>query len=481
MTQRSSVEIALAGQRPPISRTQLGLTSSLIERASSLEWSALPPDVVVHARHCLLDWVGTTLAGAGEPVSVLVRAQLAVGGPAQASTVVGVGSATTRDAALANGVAGHALDFDDVLLAASSHVTAVVMPAALAAAERSDASGDELLTAFIAGFELVGDLGSTVGEQHYAQGFHATATLGSFGAAASVAWLSGLDPDEWQHALGLAATTAAGLKSMFGTMAKPFHAGWAAHAGVLAADLAGQGFTAAHDAFERSQGFADAHQAAVDMSGVGSDWNLRTNLFKFHPACFLTHSSIDAARQIRDHERLNTQAIERVVVRVNPGHLKVCNISWPTTGAESKFSLRYAVASALSADVDLWNAFSDEGVAQLPDAQLADRIVVEPTSALPREISEVEVWTSDGRRLVESRDVARELVEPDLVARELRLSEKFLTLTTPLLGTEQADHLRSSILTTGDDTSVRELVSVLRDAVVPAAPQTPSGTSKGMK
>ncbi len=165
-------------------------------------------------------------------------------------------------AALVNGSASHALDFDDVNMAMPGHPSVAILPGLLALAEERGASGAEILAAFVAGYELQCRLGRTIAPGHYdGLGFHATATVGSFGAAAACAHLLGLDAAATATALGIAATQAAGLKSMFGTMCKPLHAGKAASNGLLAAKLASRGFTSRADALECAQGFARTHSA----------------------------------------------------------------------------------------------------------------------------------------------------------------------------------------------------------------------------
>lgn len=455
----------LVGASGASGAVEVGATRRMIDRARSLEWGSLPSDVVVHARHCFLDWVGVTLAGTHEPVAELVcRWTPSPGSGAAGATALGRGRLDPRDATMVNGVAGHALDFDDVNVETSGHVTAVVAPAALAAAERADACGDRLLTAFVAGYELTGDLAVAIGPGHYDRGFHATATFGTFGAAAAVSHLEGLDPDSWQSALGLAGTTAAGLKSMFGTMGKPFHAGWAAQSGLVAADLAALGVTAAPDVVERVQGFAQSHGDTLDPSGIASRWHLRSNVFKFHAACFLTHSSIDSARLLRDERGFEPADVESITVRVHPGHLRICNIEAPTTGAESKFSLRYAIAAALTPGLDLWTAFTDEAVATGRLRALQSRVRVVPSEDLPRDRSEVRVTTRDGRELVQALHATRELDAPDLGAREERLSTKFRSLVDPVLGAGRAEELRQLILATDESTQIADITRLTRPA-----------------
>src|SRR5579883_3449913 len=201
-----------------------------VARFRTLRSTDLPPEALAVARHCLLDWLGCALAGSQEPLAAILRDEVVEsGGPA---TVLGTFLRTTpRAAALVNGAAGHALDFDDTHTDMNGHPTAPVLPAALALAEALDASGERLLAAYVAGIEVECRLGLYIGPEHYARGWHATGTLGTVGAAAAAAHLLGLDEKGWRTGLNLAATQAAGLKASFGSMAKPLHAGRAASDG----------------------------------------------------------------------------------------------------------------------------------------------------------------------------------------------------------------------------------------------------------
>lgn len=440
-----------------------GLTHDLITRARAIQWSTVPSDTVTHARHCLLDWTGVAVSGSVEEVSTIVREQTLTysDGPGDAS-LIGWGTTNARDAALVNGVAGHALDFDDVVIQASSHITAAVMPAALAAAEREATSGADLIEAFIAGFELTADLALALGENHYNQGFHSTATLGTFGAAAATAKIRNLDYDSWQHAVGLAATSSSGLKSMFGTMAKPLHAGWAAQNGITAADLAYRGMTAAHHSIERWQGFADTHGQEPDPIVDSATWNLRNNIFKLHAACFLTHASIDAALQVQRDNPMDSREIDSVTVSVHPGHLSACNIRTPTTGTEAKFSLRFAVAAAL-AGVNLWSAFSDSGTRDERIIRLIDRVTINPSDRVPREMGTVQVTTRCGHTFERTVDSTHELVSPNLAHRQEVLRSKFFALVIPIMGEERATTLSETILSMDESTRVHNFTTHLQE------------------
>lgn len=199
--------------------------NALWARYGRLSLDEIPAEARVAASQCVLDWLGVALAGSTEPLARMLRAELAAGselaetGP---TTVLGSDQrASARTAALINGAAGHALDFDDTNLVGGLHATAAVLPAALALAEETGASGADLLCAYVAGVEVCARLRVVIGEEHYRQGWHITSTLGVFGAVAAAGWLLRLDADEFGRAVGLAASQAGGVHANFGTMTSP--------------------------------------------------------------------------------------------------------------------------------------------------------------------------------------------------------------------------------------------------------------------
>ncbi|MEM7422546.1 MAG: MmgE/PrpD family protein, partial [Pseudomonadota bacterium] len=305
------------------------------------------------ARHCLLDWIAVTIAGSRDPlVDILVAEAVADG-------ATGVIPAVGRDetlplswAILVNGSASHALDYDDVNTAMHGHPTVAVLSAVLCAGAAGGRSLDDVLRAFVIGYEVCCLVGEMTGDGHYAKGWHATATIGTFGAAAGIAALDGLDAERTAHALGSAATSAAGLKSMFGTMSKPMHAGRAAQSGWLSARLAARGWLSRPDALECAQGFWATQARDPAPQPVGTHGNkpfqIRNNLFKYHAACYMTHSSIEACRDLRGKHGVDPARIATVRLRVSEGHLDICDIPDPDTGLEIKFSLRHTAAMALT-------------------------------------------------------------------------------------------------------------------------------------
>jgi 2-methylcitrate dehydratase PrpD len=457
--------LAAPGAGPaPTAVGPTGLTQHLVDEARFCRFEDLPEAVVRVAKHCMLDWLAVALAGAREPAARLLRDELVEPGTTGPCTLLDGSSAGAREAALINGTAGHALDFDDVVWVMTGHPTAPLLPAVLAMAELADASGRDLLTAFVAGFETESRIGAAVAPGHYDAGFHATATLGTFGAAAGSARLLGLDDDQWQHALGIAATTAAGLKSMFGSMSKPMHAGNAAAQGLLAARLARRGFTAAADSLERPQGFGPTHTAtfapSAGMTAFGAPWYVREVLFKFHAACFLTHSTIEGLLRLKETEHLTADDIHEVVLRVEPGHLAVCNIPEPRSGLEAKFSLRFTAAMALLTGRTDEAAFTDEVVADPRFVALRDRVRVEAEPGRPHHETDVQVRTRDGRTLGVRVDMQRWAADDELDAQERRLVAKFHSLT----GTGQAaERLLQAVLRVEELSSVRELTRLAAD------------------
>jgi 2-methylcitrate dehydratase PrpD len=445
---------------------QPGATRALVSRVRGIRYEELPDEALEVARHCLLDYLGVTLAGAREPLTEILVGEVALGeGSTQAGLIGRPERATRQTAALVNGAAGHALDFDDTHTGMGGHPTVPVLPALLALVEGSGASGRdvtgrELLAALVAGIELECRLGMLVGAGHYAAGFHATGTLGSFGAAAACAHLLGLDEAGWLSAMGLAGTQAAGLKSGFGTMAKPLHAGRAAAAGLLAATLARAGFTAQPAVLEVAQGFAATHACAeptlAALERQPSHLLIRDTLFKYHAACYLTHAAIEAAAELRREHALDPEKITAVEIEVNPVLFGVCNILEPTTGLEGKFSLRATTALALlGEDTRDPATFSDTKLRESGLVALRDRIRVSAGDGFTSTRARV-VVESHGERAEATLDTG--VPAPDLRVQGERLRAKFALLAEPVLGAPGAKQLADAVGAAQDLELASELV-----------------------
>lgn len=422
------------------------LTSELATRNAAWTFDQLPADVRMLVRQCVLDWIAVTLAGAQEPLTHMLAEEAREQGGFPQATVIGHGFATScRQAALVNGAASHALDYDDVNMSMTGHPSVVLVPALLALAEARASSGAEFMTAFVAGYETLCRIGAAVAPGHYARGFHSTGTIGTFGAAAACARLLKLDAADTAVALGIAATEASGLKAMFGTMCKPLHAGKASADGMMAAQLAARGFTSRSDAIEAMQGFAATHGPSFDpglaLERPANGLHLRNNLFKYHAACYGTHASIEATRQLCEKHRLTASDVRRIVVRAPLSSDGVCNIATPRTGLEAKFSLRHTVAMAVAGiDTADMASFSDSAARDQVLANLRERVHVElvaECNALTQ--AEVEIETASGSSLRRQHDSG--IPATDLAAQQERLEAKFRSLARPQLDEQSCEEV----------------------------------------
>src|SRR5262245_57218681 len=298
-----------------------------------------PDAALAEVRRAALDTIGVMLAGASEPAAHIVRQIVRVEGGIPLCTILGTSLRTSSTwAALANGVAGHAHDFDDTNFGLMGHPSVPLLATALAAGEAEMVSGAAVILAYILGFEVDAALGIALNPAHYERGWHATTSLGTFGCTAVAANLLALDITQTRHALGLAASFASGVKENFGSMTKPYHAGHAARNGVLAAQLAREGLTASDSALDGPQGFLHAAgdgtlpESALDA--LGRTWQIVTSkvAVKPYPSCALTHSAIDALLELRERHGLDPAQVESVEVGVNHVVPNVLRHARPTTG-----------------------------------------------------------------------------------------------------------------------------------------------------
>ena len=333
----------------------VNLTEILTNRIMSIHYDAVPADVCTIAKHCLLDWLGVGVAGRAEPaVSLLVEEADDMGALGGKGGWTFDGKTARADwASLVNGTAAHALDFDDVSMDFIGHPSVSVFAALLAWIYRGDnsISGKDLISAFIAGVEAECIIGKLITPSHYEKGFHATSTLGTIAAAVACSKLGTFDKQQTQRAIGLAATQAAGLKCMFGTMAKPLHAGLAARNGLVAASLAQRGFTSCLDSLENIEGFLAAESDAPKWDLLHEElsvWHTRSILFKYYPSCYFTHAAIRGLTVLSRDADVDPDEIRGVELRVPEAHMTVCNIQTPKTPLEMKFSVRILAAMVLS-------------------------------------------------------------------------------------------------------------------------------------
>lgn len=354
----------------------VALTGLLADFVSDLRWEHIPAPVVHEAKRALIDCLGVAFAGSHDPVvEKTLTVYAARGGKPEVRLAGHDRKLDLLSATLLNGVAAHALDFDDTHADFFYHGTVPVAPAVWSLGEVLHCTGRELLTAFIAGWEVGARIARAVYPALYLKGWQGTATVGTFAAAAAAGKLLGLDVHGLRNAIGLAAAQAGGTRQMLGTMSKPFQVGKASMNGVLAALLSKEGVTSALSALEAPLGFAALTAPVFDLAlavrGGNDSYELLRNTYKPYPCCLKHHAVVDAFLELRRDHAVGPGQLRHALVRVNPTVLDTANVEAPTTGPEGKFSVQHSAAVALA-----------DGAAGLP--QYTDARVQDPALAALR-------------------------------------------------------------------------------------------------
>ncbi len=419
-----------------------GPTDALASFAADVTLDDVPTAVRASARRHILDTLGLMLGGSTTDGCRLTQALHAdLGGSRQATSVGTARRASVLQAAFANGEAAHALDYDDTQLAARPdrvygllmHPSAPILGAVLPVAEWTHATGADLLLAYAIGVEAACTIAEALDPSHYRQGFHTTGTIGALGAALGVGRLLGLHRPRMVVALGLAASTSAGLRENFGTMTKPFHAGRAAENGTLAALRVARGHTAGQGILEAARGFFSAYgggDGAYVMTALGEPWTAeRPGIsIKPYPSGSLTHPAIDAVLEIVSEHDVEPHQVDGIRIGVNEYVPRALLHDLPATGLEAKFSLPYAVAVAVLDRAAGIAQFADERVARSDVQALLRRVEVavdDRANAVGYHemYSAVALRTRDGRVLERQASFAKG--SPAKPMTEAELSAKF--------------------------------------------------------
>lgn len=386
------------------------LAEALGAGVAALDHGCLPAAAVETAKVGFIDCIAVMVAGAAEaPVQILRRTLAGQAGNGEATLYFSDARMPAPEAAWVNGTAGHVLDYDDF---ARGHPSVVIVPAILAEGEVLDASGADLLAAYVAGYEVFIDLSIRERSSYQAKGWHPTPLMGALAAAAACARLRGLDAQGVASALGLAAAQASGITASYGTMAKSMQVGKAAHTGVLSARLAASGMTAAPDALDHAQGFLAALSPAGELDlarppRIGSDWQIveRGLSIKRYPACYCVHRLVDGALELAAQNPIAIDDIAAIEVSLSKTHTTILKHHRPQTGLEAKFSAEFAVTAALLAGNLGLREVSDAYVVRPEVQQLMQRVtIIENENYDPEALGfslfdQVKIVLDDGRRL----------------------------------------------------------------------------------
>src|SRR5712691_904484 len=370
--------------------------------ASRLE--DVPGDVRHEALRSIVNIVGCAAGGSTHPaVDIALRALGQLSGPATAQPIARRERVDPLLASLVNGISSHVDDFDDTTPGNYSHPSSPVASALFAFASANRVNGRDFVHAFILGFEAESRIGNAVYPAHYDAGWHITGTAGVFGAATAVGKLLGLSTQEMVWAIGLAATQAAGLREMFGSMGKAFHPGRSAQNGYAAALLAREGFTSGEHGIEGPRGFAAVQAARYDLSKIttrlGDDWDLRVNTYKPFPCGIVNHPTIDGCIQLHDEHRIDPRSIAAVRLRVAPLVLDLCNQQNITRGLQGKFSVYHGAAVGLVRGKAGLQEYSDQTVNDPSVKRVRARTTAVGDPSITEDQAHVEVELTDGRTI----------------------------------------------------------------------------------
>jgi 2-methylcitrate dehydratase PrpD len=422
----------------------MNLTEILSNFVARSRFEDFSEGVIESAKKCLLDWIGVTIGGMNDPsVERIVGFVKEMGGRKQAS-VLGYGFKTTLlNAALINGTMSHVLDFDDAHSGSRSHPSAPLIPALLAISEYQQLKGKDFITAFVTGFEVSTRIGLSLGKTYYERGWHATSVLGRFGSAVGVGKLLRLNHKQVARTIGLAATQAGGLRRVFGTMGKPFHAGKASMDGLLSALLAFRGFDAPEDILDGTSGFlrlfSPEHDPGKITRGLGKDFQIEQISFKPYAACLLTHPAIDGLIGIREKHGLELDVVDRIDLDVSPLCLTVTDNKNPKNGLEGKFSLYFCSALALSEGKVPESQFIPEKLKDRRIRNLMKKISVSGDDSLKESEARIAIQLKDGTRL--KSVVSAPKGDPKNPMSFDEIVEKFNDLTQSILSDRQRNKI----------------------------------------
>jgi 2-methylcitrate dehydratase PrpD len=428
----------------------------------------LPEDVRHEARRALVNYMGCAIGGCQhEANGIALRALGPFSGPPTARVLGRAERLDPLHASLLNGISSHVFDYDDTTPKNYSHPSSPVASAMFAYASVNPVHGREFLNAFALGFEAGSRVANCVYPAHYDAGWHITGTSGVFGAAAAVGKMVGLDEQQMLMALSLAATQAAGLREMFGSMAKAFHPGRSAQNGYAAVLLAREGFTGGEHAIEGPRGFAAVTAATFDLAKIttrlGVDFDLRANTYKPFPCGIVNHPTIDGCIQLHDEHHPDPNGVVAVRLRVAPLVMDLCNQQNITKGLQGKFSVYHGAAVGLVRGRAGVKDYTDEAVNDPPVKRVRERATAVGDPAVTEDQARIEVEMADGRRLTTFVEQSLGNVHRPLTDRQL--DDKFRDQANEVLPAADVDALIQLCWRIDALDDVRELVT----AAVPRA------------
>ena len=450
----------------PVEAIVAGRGQEIAAYATGALTRKLPDEVRAAAVTALVDYMGVAI-GAADDATVRPVRRVAESWAAKGKARIFLGPLTTPAlAALVNGTMAHAMDYDDAHQMGAGHVSCPCWSAALAVAGHLDAGERETLAAFVAGFEVMARLGgggpAGVGRSLHRRGFHPTSIFGRVGAAVVASVLMRLDQATTERALGVAATTAGGLIGSFGTHAKPFHGGKAAMDGILAAQLAQEGFESATHLLELEKGLLDAfiQDRVVEVPPLDFDarWELLRNGYKPYASCRATHASIQAARGLAP--RIAGKRVARVRAKIHPNAVVTAGKLNPRTPLECKFSVQFCIALALSGYRLVASEFTEAALRDRAVTGLLPLIELEVVKDQPQYEAHLEVTLESGEVVRGDTEIVLGHAQNPMSAKDFR--EKFEGLVEPVLGRQKGAELHALLEGFEQPGSLRKMMEWLK-------------------
>lgn len=420
------------------------VTQQLARFVVASRWNDMPLMVRHEAERAILNWLACALGGCRDTtIERLLAALREFSGQPQA-TLLGRGERLdVLNAALVNAVSSNVLDFDDTHLSTVIHPTVPVASAVFALVEHVPLTGAQLLHAFILGVEAECRIGHAVSPEHYDLGWHITSTCGVFGAAVACGKLLQLSAQQMTWALGIAATQAAGLTVVLGSMSKCFNMGHAARNGLAAALLAAKDFTSSERGLEAPRGFAHVLSPSSDLDaivdGLGTRWELMQNAYKPYPCGVVVHPVIDACLELKSEHHISSDAIERVHLRVHPLVLGLTGNAAPVTGLEAKLSTPHCAAAALVYGKVGVDEFADACVGEPAVVALRARVSLQLDASVDKDAADVCITLNDGRKL--EKTIAHALGSLERPMSDAQLETKFRALAAAQFAPPAVDRL----------------------------------------
>lgn len=376
-------------------------TRQLADFVTQSDLESIPADVQTEAKRAILNYLGCALGGSVEPaLDTAIEVLAPFSGQPRACVLGRSEMFDELNAALLNGIGSHVHEYDDTLPQNYIHPSVPVASALFAYASAHPVSGRDFVHAFILGFEVESRIGDAVYPAHYKAGWHITSTTGVFGAAAAIGKLLGLSTRQMIWAFGLAATQAAGIREMFGSMAKSFQPGRAAQNGLTAARFAAADFTAGEQALEGPRGFAPVTARDYDLdrigSGLGTEFALRGNAYKPYACGLVVHPTIDGCSRIRERDRPDPMRIESIELKVAPLVLDLCNKRELDRALQSKYSIYHAAAIGLARGKGGIQEFTEDAIADPVLARLRNRVSVAADESVTEDQVDIKVRLEDG-------------------------------------------------------------------------------------